>query len=514
MKAPMLAKRELETDVPQLVASASGTILEIGPGSGNQVGRYDRSKVNKIYGIEPNKGLHATLQQSIKKAGLSDVYTIVPCGIQDVETLRKYGVDQEAFDTVLSVQVFCSIPNPREAAAAMWTLLKPGGQMVVYEHVKAHDYVSAKVQDLYDVVWPHILSGCHLDRDTATTFREAGEWSEVPNRFNYILWVQDLLDTTSETYNEGYDQEREVVGLDIGTGASCIYPLLGCAQRKTWKFIATDIDTESLDHASLNILLNNLKSRVLPHLSKPTDPLIPLDHLGIERIDFTMTNPPFYPSLSSLLASATLKSRPPHSACTGTETEMVTSGGEVAFVTRIIDESEVLGERCQWYTTMLGKLSSVGEVVEELQKRGVGNWSVKEFVQGEKTRRWGVGWSWGVMRPREVSVFILLGFSFFFAWENTWSRAARRQQQRQKEEEEQEDVMALSEKASDDAGDGESDASHSGSGEDEPEWVLVVKIRLTQGDTPDSVSVSVRWVRGTDNKIFESFCGALKRQLR
>ena len=83
---------------------------------------------------------------------------------------------------------------------------------------------------------------------------------------------------------------------------------------------------------------------------------------------------------------------------------MVTPGGETAFVTRMIDESEQLRTRCQWYTTMLGKFSSVGVVVEELKKRGVSNWAVKEFVQGEKTRRWGVGWSWDHRRPREVRI--------------------------------------------------------------------------------------------------------------
>lgn len=56
---------------------------------------------------------------------------------------------------------------------------------------------------------------------------------KVTNRHNYILWLKDLLDTTS------YDEPgRKAVGLDIGTGASCIYPLLGCAQRE-WSFIAT-----------------------------------------------------------------------------------------------------------------------------------------------------------------------------------------------------------------------------------------------------------------------------------
>lgn len=49
---------------------------------------------------------------------------------------------------------------------------------------------------------------------------------------------------------------------------------------------------------------------------------------------------------------------------------------------------------------MLGKLSSVGAVVERLRRGGCANWAVKEFVQGGKTRRWGVAWSWGGWRPR------------------------------------------------------------------------------------------------------------------
>ncbi|KAL8780541.1 MAG: hypothetical protein Q9213_006437 [Squamulea squamosa] len=162
MLAPSLAEREVEKGVPDLVASASGTIIEIGPGSGNQVSRYDRSKVTKIYGIEPTTSLHAKLRENIKKAGLSDVYTIVPCGAQDVQTLREYGVDKEAFDTVLSVQVFCSIPNPKETAAALWGLLKPGGTMIIYEHVKSPDFLSSKVQGTLKIFTKRFLA-CMLD---------------------------------------------------------------------------------------------------------------------------------------------------------------------------------------------------------------------------------------------------------------------------------------------------------------------------------------------------------------
>ena len=116
-----------------------------------------------------------------------------------------------------------------------------------------------------------------------------------------------------------------------------------------------------------------------------------------------MCNPPFYESAEQMLASAKAKQRPPLSACTGAEVEMVTPGGEVAFVSRMIQESLTLQGRVEWYTSMLGKLGSVSVIVEKLKRVGVSNWAMTEFVQGSKTRRWAVAWSWGDMRPRMVS---------------------------------------------------------------------------------------------------------------
>ncbi len=118
-----------------------------------------------------------------------------------------------------------------------------------------------------------------------------------------------------------------------------------------------------------------------------------------------MCNPPFYGSAEEMLASAKAKQRPPLSACTGSEVEMVTPGGEVAFVTRMIQESLTLRDRVEWYTTMVGKLSSVPVIVEKLKSVGVSTWAVTEFVQGSKTRRWGIAWSWGDMQPRMVNTF-------------------------------------------------------------------------------------------------------------
>lgn len=116
-------------------------------------------------------------------------------------------------------------------------------------------------------------------------------------------------------------------------------------------------------------------------------------------LHFSMCNPPFYTSATDLLTSASAKSRPPNSACTGSASEMVTPGGEVAFVSKILEESLRLRERVQWYTSMLGKLSSVPVLVDKLRQAGCTNWAVGELVQGNKTRRWVLGWSWGDMRP-------------------------------------------------------------------------------------------------------------------
>lgn len=113
-----------------------------------------------------------------------------------------------------------------------------------------------------------------------------------------------------------------------------------------------------------------------------------------QNIDFTMCNPPFYTSIDDMLVSAKKKSVPPLSACTGSTGEMVTEGGEVAFVGRMIDESLALRDRVRWYTSMLGKRSSVVEIVKNLKEKDIANYVVGEFVQGVgRTKRWAVGWS-------------------------------------------------------------------------------------------------------------------------
>lgn len=350
----------------------------------------------------------------------------------------------------------------------------------------------------------------------------------IPNRHNYILWLKDLLDSTTYDAPGG-----RLVGIDIGTGASCIYPMLGCTQRP-WYFIAADIDDDSLSWAKKNVEQNDLQTRIQLVRSDPNGPIIPISAAPTDDVAFVMTNPPFYKSAEELDERAAAKSLPPRTACTGAPVEMVTDGGEVAFVGRILDESLVLRGRVQWYTAMLGFLSSVTALVHRLRAHDIGNYAVTELVQGKKTRRWVVAWSFRAMRPpqaiargtaaagslkgslpahTEVTVADFPGLDAIskfaaglqeamdaletthWAWDRqklegtlrvadkVWTRAWRRQRQRSMD-------MGLQ--------------VNNGRVKEEFGFGISIHVNL------DSVVVRCRWIEGLDESAFISFTGYLK----
>ncbi|KXJ89172.1 hypothetical protein Micbo1qcDRAFT_122386, partial [Microdochium bolleyi] len=227
----------------------------------------------------------------------------------------------------------------------------------------------------------------------------------VPNRHLYILWLKDLLDSTGPLVEERCLEttERELVGMDIGTGASAIYPILGCTERP-WKFIATELDESSFNYAQENLARNNLLDRVrLVRRPKPyhedSAPLVPLDELSVDRVDFTMTNPPFYESQVDMLKRYADKKIPPISVNTGGSNELICKDGEVGFVRQIIEESTRLRNRVQWYTSMLSSPQSVEKLLAELKGRCITNTAATTFNTGGATRRYGLAWSFDNKRP-------------------------------------------------------------------------------------------------------------------
>lgn len=84
----------------------------------------------------------------------------------------------------------------------------------------------------------------------------------VPQRLNYVLWIEDLTRFVMEQSSEFIDLDNETIGVDIGTGSCCIFPLLCCSLNKNWKFLALETDVLNLEFAKRNVTQNKLEKRI------------------------------------------------------------------------------------------------------------------------------------------------------------------------------------------------------------------------------------------------------------
>jgi len=247
----------------------------------------------------------------------------------------------------------------------------------------------------------------------------------IPNRFNYVLWIKELLkESSGEESGKYFEESRTLVrrGLDLGTGSSCIYPLLLSGKEfnedNGWKFLGTDIDPFSIQCAQENIDANSLNETIQLALVPPTpdtggcreipgggslDSAIPTPlNTAVKEacriysdqevtFDFCMTNPPFYSSNSEATLARDGDNRERTDMTTN---ESVYPGGEMGFALDIVYDSFRYRDRITWYTLMLSKKSSLVSLEKELVKLGFRKGSIRkaEFVQG-KMVRWGVAWT-------------------------------------------------------------------------------------------------------------------------
>jgi 2-polyprenyl-3-methyl-5-hydroxy-6-metoxy-1,4-benzoquinol methylase len=70
----------------------------------------------------------------LDKHGLQDRYKLITCGIEDSDILREEGITEGSLDTVLCIQVLCTVKDPKNVMKEVWKLLKPGGKFIFWEH--------------------------------------------------------------------------------------------------------------------------------------------------------------------------------------------------------------------------------------------------------------------------------------------------------------------------------------------------------------------------------------------
>lgn len=224
----------------------------------------------------------------------------------------------------------------------------------------------------------------------------------IPLRLNYILWIEDLLQLFA-------DKGKTIQGIDVGTGASCVYPLLG-AKKNSWRFVATELDSESVAVATENVKRNNLEHLIsIVHVQNEN---LIMNVVGDGKFDFCMCNPPFFSSPKELhpFFKARTRNRPhPKNAFCATENEVVSKGGEVEFIAKLIHESKMLGNKVAIYTTMIGHKSSIAPLKKLLRELEVYSFKESEFCQGNTTR-WGLAWTFENIDLRKVTDPVKLAF--------------------------------------------------------------------------------------------------------
>jgi 23S rRNA (adenine1618-N6)-methyltransferase len=187
----------------------------------------------------------------------------------------------------------------------------------------------------------------------------------IPSRADYLHHLADLLAEGSST--PAIPRGAGVTILDIGIGANCIYPLIG-AREYGWSFVGTEVNRDSLAWAQRLVADNpsvaaqiecrlQSSTQIFEHVTGPT-----------ERFAASICNPPFHASAAEARAdsrrkqqnlAANRKSSAPageHSLNFGGQAhELWRSGGELAFIRQMIEESRRRPSLCGWFTTLVAK---------------------------------------------------------------------------------------------------------------------------------------------------------------
>lgn len=150
----------------QIVPMANGRVLEIGIGTGLNLGFYDAKKVTAIVGVDPATHLHKLTQR--RAAGIG-----IPVETVGLE-LGEIQAPDHGFDSIVCTFTLCSIPDAGATLNEMRRVLKPGGKLLFAEHGLAPDEAVARWQHRLTPIWKPLAGGCHLNRDIPALISAGG----------------------------------------------------------------------------------------------------------------------------------------------------------------------------------------------------------------------------------------------------------------------------------------------------------------------------------------------------
>ncbi len=220
----------------------------------------------------------------------------------------------------------------------------------------------------------------------------------IPGRADYIHYIADLL---SESNNGIIPKGKKITGLDIGTGASCIYPIIGVCTYK-WNFTAIDIDPVSIKVAKLIVETNaKISGKIKFRLQRSPQNIFKNILKPNDRFDFTICNPPFHesPEAATFSAGTKLKNlagkkvnktnRDKKTTLNfgGQNRELWCPGGELAFIKTMIAESSENPLNCFWYSTLVSKKENLPIIHTTLRNVKAFDIRTINMTQGNKISR-------------------------------------------------------------------------------------------------------------------------------
>jgi len=237
------------------------------------------------------------------------------------------------------------------------------------------------------------------------------------NRLDYVLFIRDLLQSTSsaEALLDEQEHQPQYIGIDVGCGQIAVYGLMCASVIENLKqMLCTDIDEKSIITATESIVANKLNGKVaVQHVDPGENSFGPFAELlsgtnDREVAAFSMCNPPFYSSRTEMSMKNSLKRQKTNSNgeyVTGADNELLTSGGELTFIRKLVQDSKSMpnNRSVKWFTSLAGNYQTVRTLIKEDFARDPDfNFGVHSFKSGysrNATKRWIVYWSFGLIRP-------------------------------------------------------------------------------------------------------------------
>jgi ubiquinone/menaquinone biosynthesis C-methylase UbiE len=160
-----------------LLAGVKGRVIEVGAGNGLNFSHYT-DEVTSVLAVEPEPHLLRIASSNARRAR-------VPIDLVFGLAERLPAADG-TFDAAVVSLVLCTVPDQQAALREIRRVLRTGGELLFFEHVRADTPTLERLQRALDAtIWPLVAGGCHTSRDTIGAIEGAGFEVERVDRFRF-----------------------------------------------------------------------------------------------------------------------------------------------------------------------------------------------------------------------------------------------------------------------------------------------------------------------------------------